>query len=210
MARDAGVHGVHVRTELVADDAVIDRLIAAEPDVISIDLHADRGATYERMMGADRLREVLANMQRLLDHRRHVGGPDNAGGFCLPWIVPRLQRRRETYEDIESFYDRWQHLLGAAVIEAPPPFDPSPAWPADTLTAAVTPSRVMHRELLRRMTILSDGRVPGSELDLAGTESVGDIASAPLTELWRSLAELRREWIRTLDADDPRLRTYGP
>jgi hypothetical protein len=211
MARDAGARGVHVRTELVADDAVLDRLMAAEPDIISVDLHADRGATYERMMGEDQLREVLLNMQRLLDLRRHVGGPDNAAGFCLPWIVPRLQRRRETYDDLDSFFDRWQHLLGAALIEAPPPFAPSPAWPADILTAAVTPARVMHRELLRRMTIFSDGSIPLSELDVRGEECVGGgITSAPLADLWPELIRIRRDRIRALDADDPRLRTYSP
>jgi hypothetical protein len=129
----------------------------------------------------------------------------------LPWIVPRLQRRRETYDDLDSFFDRWQHLLGAALIEAPPPFAPSPAWPADILTAAVTPPRVMHRELLRRMWIFSDGSVPLSELDVLGEERVGGgIMSAPLADLWQELIRIRRERIRALDADDPRLRTYGP
>jgi hypothetical protein len=210
LAREAGIVAVHVRTALLADHAALDRLLACGVDVISVDLHADRAATYEKMLGEDRFKDVLLNMQYILDHRRHLAGPPGTAGFALPWLVPRLRRCTETYEDLESFYERWQHTLGTAVLEAPPPFPRRPAWPGDELSEAVTPPRVMHREILRRMTIFSDGSVPVSELDLACERSAGDVATTPLREVWANLVSQRLELQRTLEADAPELRTCQP
>lgn len=193
---------VHVRTELLADRAALDRLLTAEPAVISIDLHADRAATYETMMGCDRFREVLTNLDHLIAHRRRLTAHDDLLAFALPWIVPRLQRRAETYDDLESFYDRWQHRLGHAVIEAPPPFPADADHPADTLMPAGRPAKVDRRALMERMTILSDGSVPLTELDITGSSTVGNVHDAPLPALWTDLLARRRglgdEEMRTL------------
>ncbi|MDY7108764.1 MAG: 6-hydroxymethylpterin diphosphokinase MptE-like protein [Planctomycetota bacterium] len=210
LAREAGIRAIHVRTTLLADRATLDRLLACGVDVISVDLHADRAVTYEMMLGVDRFKDVLLNMQYILDHRRHLAGPAGTGGLALPWLVPRLRRCAQTYEDLESFYERWQHMLGTAVIEAPPPFPRNAGWPGDELSEAVTPSRVMHRETLRRMTIFSDGSVPVSELDLHCERSAGNVAVAPVHDVWRSLVERRLELQNTLEGDAPELRTYQP
>ena len=192
MARRAGVHGVHLRTELLADRSTLDRLLACGVDVVSVDLHADRAVTYERMMGFDRFREVLLNIEHLLADRRRLTPQAGSAALALPWIVPRLQRRAETHEDLDSFFDRWQRVLGTALIEGPPPFDPTPQDPGDTLIRAVTPPRVVRREAQRRMTIYCDGSVPVSELDLAGRDSVGNAAGQPLAQLWRTLMARRQ------------------
>jgi hypothetical protein len=210
LAREAGIAAVHVRTGLLADRSVLDRLLACGVDVISADLHADRASTYEKMIGVDRFRDVLVNMQYIIDHRRHLAGPAGAAGLALPWIVPRLMRCTETYEDLESFFDRWQHVLGTAVIESPPPFAPGPDWPGDSLFKAVTPARVMRREGLRRMTIFSDGSVPISELDLRCDRPAGHVASMSMAEVWDTLVRERMKLQRTRDPDAPELRTYQP
>jgi len=210
LARQAGIAAVHVRTGLLADRPVLDRLLACGVDVISVDLHADRAATYKEMTGVDRFKDVLLNMQYIIDHRRHLAGPAGAAGLALPWIVPRLVRCAETYDDLESFFDRWQHVLGTAVIESPPPFARASDWPGDSLFEAVTPARVMQREGLRRMTIFSDGSVPISELDLRCERTAGNVGSTPLTEVWDTLVHERMKLQRTLDPDAPELRTWQP
>jgi hypothetical protein len=210
LAKAAGVRAVHLRTELNADRATLDRLLASGVDVVTVDLHADRAATYQAMMGVDAFGDVIINIQYVLEHRRHLTETRGCNALALPWIVPRLRRCSTTYEDIDTFFDRWQHLLGTAVIEPPPPFEPTAGFPADTLSAAVTPARVVARERRRRMTIHCDGAVPVSELDLHAARSVGTIASAPLIDLWPRLLAARRELEDALDPDAPPLRILLP
>lgn len=182
MAKDAGVRAVHVRTELLVNRDMIDRLVGSGVDVVSIDLHADSAATYQTMMGADRFDEVMANVQYLLQRR---GAAPNA--LALPWVVPRLQRCAATYMDVERFYDRWLQTVGAAVIEGVP----GDAALNDGLEQAVTPQKVVQRELQRRMLIQSDGTVPVCELDHAGVHNAGSVTVHSLAELWSELRTLR-------------------
>jgi hypothetical protein len=190
-AKDAGVRAVHVRTELLEDTPVLDRLLASGVDVVSVDLHADCAATYRTMMGEDHFKAVLVNIQHLVRNRRVLTDAAGSSGFALPWIVPRLQRRAETYEDIDTFFDRWQHLLGTVVLEPPPPYAPNDACPADTLAEAVTPAKVVDHMLRRRMTILSDGSVPVSELDRPGVVSAGNVGATALEDVWAALVAAR-------------------
>ena len=132
------------------------------------------------------------------------------GSIALPWIVPRLQRRFETYEDIESFYDRWMMDLGTAVIESPPPFVPQPGQPTDSLIPAITPARVMRHELSRRMTIYCDGSVPVSELDVAGENCIGNVRDASLFDLWQQLTCQRCKLEESNGVECPDLRTFLP
>lgn len=197
---------VHVRTSLLAERSTIERLMNAGPAVISIDLHADRGATHAVMMGEDRLREVIGHIEWMVGRRRRLTAQEGSAAFALPWIVPRLQRRRETYEDIDSFFDRWMAVLGAAVIEGPPPFDRRD----DDLATAMAPERVMWCELQRRMLILSDGSVPVSELDLDGRVTVGSVATDDVATLWSSLLNERRGLREREGETCERLRTIWP
>jgi hypothetical protein len=181
------VRAVNVRTELLCEQPTIDRLLAAGVDVVSVDLNADRAVTYQAMMGLDRFRDVLANMEYLIEHRRRLTAQAGTSAMALPWVVPHLQRRAETYEDIDTFFDRWQHTLGTVVIDDPPADDVRPIG----LTPAVTPSHVLQRDALRRMTILCDGRVPLRDLDFSGDESAGSIARQSISEIWSAVAEHR-------------------
>ncbi|MCH8344333.1 MAG: DUF115 domain-containing protein [Planctomycetes bacterium] len=195
LAKQAGVRGVHVRTELLVDQTILDRLLSCGADVVSVDIHADCAETYRLMMGLDRFDEVLANIQYLLSNRRRLTDHSPSAALDLPWIVGRLQRRMETYEDIEGFFDRWQRTLGTAVLEGPGPHESAPpgaGGPADMLIPTYAPRRVMLDEGRRRMTVYSDGSVPVSELDLAGEGSIGNVLDAPLAELWHDLLEQRR------------------
>ncbi|MFM7050937.1 MAG: 6-hydroxymethylpterin diphosphokinase MptE-like protein [Planctomycetota bacterium] len=209
MAKDAGVRGVHVRTELCCGDRAIDEMMAAGVDVVSVELDADSGETYRRMHGVDRFTGVLAGIERAFSARTVLAG-QGGGAHAVPWIVPCLQRRLESYEDIDGFFDRWQHLLGTAVLEGPPPFDHTPETPADTLSSARAPARAMYRELLRRMVVFSDGTVPVSELDLRGERLFGSIDRVPLLQLWRDLVARRKQIRREQGEGCADLRTRWP
>ena len=189
VAKSAGAKGIHVRTELVCDRPALDRLLACEVDVISVDLNADRAATYITMMGADRFKDVVVNIEYLLQYRRRLTEHPGTLGFALPWIVPCLQRRAETYEDIDSFYDRWQHRLGAAVIDVPPRKRDGTTWQPDSLTPAMTPRHVSDRDRRRCLTILCDGSVPPDYMDFTGAHCLGSVTEESLTDLWQRLIE---------------------
>jgi hypothetical protein len=213
MAKDAGVRGVHVRTELLASEQVLDLLLAAPVDVISVDLHAATPETYRSMMGggaSDGFLRVISNIEYLFKHRRHLAGPEGRDAIAMPWICPRLQRRVESYEDIDAFYEQWSRIFGTAVIESPMLFDPSSDRPADTLASAQPPLRVAYRELHRRMTVFSDGNVPVSELDLVGENTVGNIDRGAVIDLWRALVQRRRQCRRELGDACEALRIRQP
>jgi hypothetical protein len=214
MAKDAGVRGVHLRTELLADRATMDRILAAPIDVVSVDLHAASSATYRTMMGVpmgdDAYARVLENIEHLARHRRVLAGGHGPEALALPWICPRLQRRDESYEDVDPFFDRWSRLLGTAILEGPMPFDPTADRPADTLASARPPARVAYRELHRRMVVLSNGTVPVSELDLLGEHAIGTIDHGAVLDLWRSLVQRRRHLRRELGPDCEPLRLRHP
>lgn len=181
LARVSGFRGIQVCTELLSDRSVLDRLLACNVDVISVDLNADRAATYQRMMGIDRFKDVLLNIEYLSEHRTKLTDHAGTSSFALPWIVPHLQRCTDTYEDVDSFFDRWQHTLGCAVIVGVPPFA------HDDLAPAITPRRVRDRQLRRSMTILCDGKVVPDQWDWLGKRDVGNIREISLAELWRRL-----------------------
>ena len=113
--------------------------------------------------------------------------------FGVPWVVPRIERREETIAEIPEFFERWRRRLGVAVI------DGAPLWPnhfgidPDGLIPTRPPDR--HRRLVAatRMTILSDGSVPGDERDLTGVDTIGRVQDQPLKRLWRVVAARRHD-----------------
>jgi hypothetical protein len=209
MAREAGVQGIHVRTELQCGPDRVLELARSGVHAISIDINADTRATYQRAMGHDGFATVVDNMQRLLESRTELRGA-GAGALALPWIVPRIQRRVETYEDVEGFYERWQRLLGTPVIDPVPPLQPGDPSGVDPLSDAGDPTGHMTSELFRRMTVLSDGHVPVSEVDLLGRQHIGSVDDHSLLELWRKVVSIRRQILREEGPESFLLRTYQP
>lgn len=176
------VDTVHVRTELDVDHDTIRALAATGVHGVSVDLHADSPATMAVMLGTDRFKQTLDGMQVLLDARHATTGPAGPGGFGLPWIIPRLQRCPETLNDLEGFFDRWQHLFGTAVIE-------EPVVPS-ALAPARTPRRVAQQVLAERLFVRSDGSIPTSE---CGDEAAASIIDTSLEDAWSSLQHARHD-----------------
>ena len=201
-ALDADVLGLHVETDLLADRDVLAPLTEALGrrkrliDVVSVNLNADTAATYAAAMGVDRFGEVIDTLQWLFDRRgeRQPSATDIPGvGVGVPWIVPRLVKTVQTLPDMESFFDRWMHLVGHAVIQRPPTGgsgsyalapDRSPV-PMDPPWKPPSPHQVK-----RRLTVLSDGTVTLCGQDWLGRAALGNAKDAPLLALWHRAAEL--------------------
>lgn len=205
LARAAGARAVHVRTELLADASRIDAMLAAEPDVISVDLHANTPASYQAVMGINRLDLALGNLERVLA-RRGAGDPR----LLRPLVVPRMQRRGAVRGELEPFVDAWRMRAGAAVVEGIPLFVEDPEREPDTLLPAESPLESIRREGARRMVILSDGRVPLSELDLNGERTIGSVPRTGVFEVWRDLLARRRQLGRDAATVHPDLRWWQP
>lgn len=136
-ARSAGAAAVHVRTELLCDPHTLELVRDAGIDVLSIDVLAEKPETYRRVAGLGEFARVLENVQALLAARTEGRGPT--------WIVPRITRCDEVYEEIEAFYDRWIMSAGWCVI------DPAArAIEGARITALPRPTGVEARDLSTR------------------------------------------------------------
>jgi hypothetical protein len=186
VAHDAGVRGIHVRTELRGTTEAIDSLLQLPVDVISVDVQADRASTYRAMMGDDGFKSVLANLDHCIQRRTRLTEHAPNAAFAQPWIVPRISRCHTTYEDIDTFFDRWQAVLGTAVIDSidvqegdlPP------------LASAAPPTSVVRRDARSVMHIRCDGAVTDTARPTA----------AVVAHLQRDAFEVA--WRRVLEASD--------
>ena len=193
-AIDAGIRQVRVRTDLTAGAEAVDRLLASPITVVEIDLDAEHPETWMRLHGGSDWMNVQENLERLLNGRRSVG---NAVGMpseirpMLPWIVPRIERRVETIDEIPEFFERWRSRIGSAVIDGPTRWPQELGVAVDSLSPTQPPAHHDRNVALERMSVLSDGSVPKFETDLMGADCVGRIGERPLTELWRDVVAER-------------------
>ncbi|MGI9014519.1 MAG: 6-hydroxymethylpterin diphosphokinase MptE-like protein [Phycisphaerales bacterium] len=185
MLRKAGVQYIHVRTALRRGSQTIEALIT-RVDVVSIDLHADRARTYQVMMGHDDLGRIIANIDHAVSNRRLVTDHPPAAAIALPWIIPRLQRCAETLDDINSFYDRWQHYLGCAIIDPDSYIDP-------TVMETAAPQRVYQRHLQQHVTIRSDGLALVNERNTATAQSINTSPCRSWHDLFHRVIRARRD-----------------
>ncbi len=179
-AKRAGARAVHVRTDLLAEDADIAALLRT--DVVSVDLLADSKETYEALTGVDGFDRVTGNMERLINARRQ--DPDVWLG--APWVMPRMTRCDAVYEELESFYDRWLLWLGCATLD-PLPDDSAP----DRIARLPLPRAAATRFARDRMLVLADGRVVADERDAEDASSVGNAFDEPPLDVWRRLVAAR-------------------
>ena len=186
LAREAGVAGIHVRTELLAGTPVLDRLLGCEPDVVSVDLYADCPDTYRRVTGFDGHEIAVNGMHHLVTHRTRITDHSPAAALALPWIVPRMARRTETLDEIDGFFERWQANLGTVLIDPQPGEDSAEA----ALLPVVVPRTVRLDEDRYTMTVLSDGSVP-VDGPTGDADVVGTIAETTVAELWPEVLRSR-------------------
>ena len=185
MAKESGIKAVHVRTTLQVDTESIDRLLACEPTVISIDLDADTAETHEKMHESGQWVKVITNLERLVNGRRIIQG-EGAGAFALPWIVPRLRRCVDTLGDQATFFERWRRQLGTAVIDGTLE---NPDQVGDDLSRTWPPEKHVVEQSMRIMMVMADGTVPVAGV---GSQVVGTIGEIDTGEIWQALVRARR------------------
>jgi hypothetical protein len=203
-AHEAGVLGIAIETDLLAEPAVLERLLELPIDLVSVRLNADSPEAYQRAHGIDVYKRVLDNIGQLMNSRADrvrawTPGASETGAHParhgLPWIVPRFIKTVESLAEMETFFDRWVHFSGHAVID-PPCTGQGPQgalMPVAGPVPMAPPRRRACRQLHTRMTIHSDGRVARCDQDWLAEGSVGTVGDGPadLAEAWRSMQALR-------------------
>ena len=186
-AAEAGVLGIHIETDLLADDSEIEKLRALKIcDAITVRLNADTGETYRRLMGRDAFKRVA---------KRMIGLMESSPGF----IIPSLVKTPDTLAEMESFFERWVRSSGHAVIA--PPQSGCGLMPEAACVPMAPPRRVPCRQLGGcgtrgrggRISILSDGRVALCDQDWLGRGTLGRLGDTPLLDLWQRRHDLADE-----------------
>lgn len=178
--RDAGVSGLHVRTDLASPDAPIDTLIGGAVGVVSVNVHAANAAAYASITGLDRFDLVMQHIDALLAARRA------SPGGRTPWIVPRMTRRDAVYEQIEEHVDKSLFICGAVALdqlEAP--------IPGERIEPLGKPRATAVRDWRSRMMILSDGSVIADERDVEARSPVANVLRDGAESAWRALMDRR-------------------
>jgi hypothetical protein len=197
MAIEAGVRVVSLRTDLAVSEEIVDRLLATGVGVVEVDLDAETAETHRLLHGPGHFERVISNLERLIAGRRRLSPATDAPlpielDFALPWIVPRCVRRVENIAEIPEFFERWRRRLGVAVIDGPVRWPESYGVDPDPLSATWPPARYDEAVNATQMTILADGSVPKSAVDLFGVTSVGTVGERSLHDLWQDVVHQRR------------------
>ena len=108
----------------------------------------------------------------------------------VPWVVPRLIKTTATLKDMETFFERWLTYSGPAVIE--PATTGCGLMPDLAPLDMAPPRRFACRQLSRRMTIHSDGRVARCDQDWLASACAGDATRQALAAIWQALGPVRR------------------
>ncbi len=183
-----GVMGVAVETDLLGEDQdVLLRLLESGVDLILVRINADTPEVYERVMGVDRFKHVMKNMEYLFNQRGQM--MQRKGIERLPWIVPRFAKCVENLADMEMFFERWMQYAQHAVI------DPAPCGCGRMKDLSPVPMEPPHREgckqLGLRMSVLSDGRVARCDQDWLGDGAMGQVGEEGLLEIWKKQGEVK-------------------
>ena len=116
-------------------DILVDQLVHTGVDIISVQLDADSSATYSAMTGREDFDVQVRLLETLLTLR---ATPDRSAGPVF--VIPRITRCDTTYSEIETFYHRWLHAAGWAVI------DPLPApRPGERIVPLPLPAHAQRR-----------------------------------------------------------------
>lgn len=179
------VASVAIETDLIDTDAdTLLNLAHTGIDVVAVHLPATSPAIYKRVMGVDRLANVLENIRLLLEARQNrVSG--------VPIVVPVFTKLLVNFDEMETWYDTWLRAIGSAVIVGPSSY-------AGRITgievADMTPPvRRACQRIRDRVVVLSDGRIVACEQDVFGDNPAGNLNKISLADAWagplKSLAE---------------------
>lgn len=183
-ARDAGVMGVGLETDLLCDRDEAMALLDLPLDVVSVRFNADTAETYKNAMGRDVFAKVAENLSGLVQERARRVEAGRPGG---PWIAVKMVKTRETLPDMEGFFERWLRSGAMSVIE--PACSGCGLMPEQSPIPMAPPLREPCRQLGKRLTIHSDGQVAQCDQDWLARAPLGDAKLEPLAEIWARAAD---------------------
>lgn len=171
-----GAFGLAVRTNGIGmTPEVIEQLVGAEVDVISMTLDATTPATYRAVHGCDGFEKVQSHVEALFAAR-------DRGERGLPLIVPEMVKVAETMPEMEGFFDDWIRRAGWANIE---PFNTGAGRRADrSVMPMAPPRRVACGRLWSRCVVLGDGGVVRCDQDYTGAEPLGNVGEKSMADIW--------------------------
>jgi hypothetical protein len=191
-AHDAGVLGVTLETDLRGSRDEVARLLELPLDAVIVRLNADTAAVYEQVMapgeGPEAFKAVVDHLQWLLMTRAQRATAEG-GDAGLPWLVPSLVKTADTLRDMETFFDRWMHFTGQAIIA--PATSGAGLMPELSPVCMASPRRRPCRQIQNRLTIHSTGLAPRCDQDWLATAPAGDATKQPLTAIWQALSDIR-------------------
>src|SRR5207247_1425491 len=104
-AHSAGIHAIHVETDLNEfSPGTLPSLAASDVDVVSVHIPALSPACYETVMGTNALPRVLDNIKTFILHRQSF----KRG---VPLLVPVFTKCQQNLAEMETWYDQWLKAL---------------------------------------------------------------------------------------------------
>lgn len=172
IARDGGVWGVCIETDLLCDRRTLAALAESPIDAVVVRVNADDPERYAALMGVDGHGQLIGNLQWLITHR-------TAG---LPWVVPSMVKTTANVDQLEMFVDRWTLACGHALVLGPS--TGRGAMPDQSVIAMPQPAGYVAAGRATAMHVLSDGKVVDEDDWLAGAP-LGDLSRQSLAEVWQ-------------------------
>jgi hypothetical protein len=183
-AHDAGVLSVGIETDLLCDQDDLIRLLDLPIELIVVRFNADTAETYKKTMGTDGFKQVLNNIEWMFRERIRRAGEGGDAKGAMPWLVPSMVKTVDTLPELESFYDKWTHYMGHALIQ--PACEGCGLMPTASPVPMEPPGRRGCLQITRRMSILSDGTAALCDQDWQGRSPVGDTRTQSLIDIWRN------------------------
>jgi hypothetical protein len=169
----------------------VDKLLHLPVDIVAVNINADTAATYEKLCGPISpeysFKHLTDNLQWMINERnRRWQLPDATTQAGVPWIVPQLVKTAENLKDMETFFDRWMHYTQQAVIL--PAQSGCGLMPELSPVRMAPPTRFACRQISRRITIHSDGKVAQCDQDWLAKAPMGDVSgtTVSLPQLWEN------------------------
>jgi hypothetical protein len=167
--------GLHVHTDgLGLSDDMLERLVAADPDVVSVSIDAATPATYEALHGIDGLARATENADRLAE-------------ALLPrdrFLVPEFALCGQNAGEVEAFYDRWYAKTGWVTVRDHDHL--AGQRPALQERPHVPPERGFCAHLAEELAVLPTGTLALCRQDLRETAPLGTAGKDAIAGVWAS------------------------
>lgn len=185
-ARAAGVFGIHVETPgAQLTPPRVAALLAARPDVITVDLTAPDAATQAALAPCAPAHEArVAGLEALIAAR---------AGDDPPFLVVTTVFEERTASAFDAYFDRWHRRVDRVLVRGADGLDGS--LPPSSMGCFAPPLRTPCVRLATQLRVEADGSVPLCDRDPAGSYPLGRLTDAGLAAIWQGAAlRQARRW----------------